>query len=46
MHNVLWGFGGRLVDDKNQVVINSPETIKAIEYMQQLSKTFMEGTAA
>jgi multiple sugar transport system substrate-binding protein len=45
MHNVLWGFGGKLVDEKNQVAINSPETIKAIEYMQQLSKTFIEGVA-
>jgi multiple sugar transport system substrate-binding protein len=45
MHNVLWGFGGRLVDEKNQVAINSPETIKAIEYMQQLAKTFIEGVA-
>ena len=46
MHNILWGFGGKLVDDKNVVAINSPETVKAIEYMQQLSKTFIEGTAA
>ena len=46
MHNILWGYGGKLVDDKNVVAINSPETIKAIEYMQQLSKTFIEGTAA
>jgi multiple sugar transport system substrate-binding protein len=45
MHNILWGFGGRLVDERNQVAINSPETIKAIEYMQQLSKTFIEGVA-
>jgi multiple sugar transport system substrate-binding protein len=46
MHNILWGFGGKLVDDKNKVAINSPETVKAIEYMQQLHKTFIEGTAA
>ena len=46
MHNILWGFGGKLVDDKNKVAINSPETVKAIEYMQQLYKTFIEGTAA
>ena len=46
MHNILWGFGGRLVNEKNQVAINSPETIKAIEYMQQLSKTFIEGVAS
>ncbi len=44
MHNILWGFGGKMVDEKNQVAINSPETIKAIEYLQQLSKTFIEGT--
>lgn len=46
MHNMLWGFGGRLVDEKNQVAINSPETIKAIEYVTELSKTFIEGCAA
>lgn len=46
MHNILWGFGGRLVNEKNQVAINSPETVKAIEYMQQLSKTFIEGVAS
>ena len=46
MHNILWGFGGRLVDDNNKVVINSPETVRAIEYMQQLSATFVEGCAA
>lgn len=46
MHNMLWGFGGKLVDDQNKVAINSPETVKAIEYVQQLSKTFIEGTAA
>ncbi len=46
MHNILWGFGGKLVDSNNKVTINSPETIRAIEYMQQLSKTFIEGTGA
>lgn len=46
MHNILWGFGGKLVDANNKVTINSPETIAAIEYMQQLSKTFVEGTGA
>jgi multiple sugar transport system substrate-binding protein len=43
MHNILWGHGGKLVDEKNKVVINSPETIAAIEYMNQLSKTFIDG---
>ena len=30
----------------NQVAINSPETVKAIEYVTELSKTFIEGCAA
>lgn len=46
MHNILWGFGGKLVDEHNKVAINSAETVRAIEYMQQLSKTFIEGTGA
>ena len=46
MHNILWGHGGRLVDENNRVVINSPETVRSIEYMQELAKTFIEGTAA
>jgi len=45
MHNILWGFGAKLVDEHNKVAINSPETVKAVEYMQQLSKTFIEGVA-
>ncbi len=43
-HNVLWGFGGKVTDEKNNVVINSPETVAAIEYMIELNKTFIEGT--
>jgi multiple sugar transport system substrate-binding protein len=43
-HNVLWGFGGKVVDEKNNVVINSPETVAAIEYMIELNKTFIDGT--
>ncbi len=29
---VVWAFGGKLVDANNKVVIDSPETIKALEY--------------
>ena len=43
-HNILWGFGAKVVDEKNKVVINSPQTIAAIEYMIELNKTFIEGT--
>jgi multiple sugar transport system substrate-binding protein len=43
-HWLLWSHGGRLVDEKNNVVINSPETIKALEYAKQLYETFVPGT--
>ncbi|HMA08266.1 MAG TPA: extracellular solute-binding protein, partial [Ramlibacter sp.] len=29
---LMWAFGGALVDKNNKVTINSPETIKALEY--------------
>ncbi|HUF21610.1 MAG TPA: ABC transporter substrate-binding protein [Burkholderiales bacterium] len=43
-HNVLWGFGGRAVDENNRPAINSRETLAAIEYMTELYQTFIEGT--
>jgi multiple sugar transport system substrate-binding protein len=45
MHNILWGFGGKLVDEKNNVTINSKETVAAIEYMRELAETFVPGVA-
>ena len=33
----------RSVDDKNKVVIDSPETIAALEYVKQLYATFIPG---
>ena len=41
---VVWAFGGKLVNEKNQVVINSPETIRALEYSKELYQTFVPGT--
>ncbi len=41
---LVWAFGGKLVNEKNQVVINSPETIKALEYAKELYATFVPGT--
>lgn len=41
---LIWAFGGKMVDDKNNVVINSPETIKALEYAKELYPTFAPGT--
>jgi multiple sugar transport system substrate-binding protein len=43
-HWLLWSHGGQMVDEKGNVTINSPETMKAIEYAQALYKTFIPGT--
>jgi multiple sugar transport system substrate-binding protein len=43
-HTVLWGFGGKMVDDDNKVVINSPETIAALEWVKELYQHFIPGT--
>ena len=41
---LVWSFGGKLVDANNKVVIDSPETIKALEYAKELYGTFAPGT--
>ncbi len=46
LHWALWSHGGNLVDKNDKVVINSPETAKALEYVKQLSETFIPGTAS
>ena len=38
LYPVLWSFGGRTVDEKGKVVINSAETAAAIEYVKKLYK--------
>jgi multiple sugar transport system substrate-binding protein len=43
-HWVVWAFGGKLVDQSNKVVIDSPETLKALEYAKELYATFVPGT--
>jgi len=43
-HWLMWSFGGALVDKDNRVVINSPETVKALEYSKELYETFVPGT--
>jgi multiple sugar transport system substrate-binding protein len=43
-HWLVWAHGGKLVDTKGNVVINSPETIAALEYSKQLYETFIPGT--
>ncbi|NCZ83413.1 MAG: carbohydrate ABC transporter substrate-binding protein, partial [Betaproteobacteria bacterium] len=43
-HWVVWAHGGAMVDKNNKVIINSPETIKALEYARELYATFVPGT--
>jgi multiple sugar transport system substrate-binding protein len=41
---LVWSHGGMLVDKNNKVVIDSPETLKALEYGKELYATFIPGT--
>jgi multiple sugar transport system substrate-binding protein len=43
-HWLVWAHGGKMVDKHNNVVINSPETIAALEYSKELYETFIPGT--
>ena len=43
-HWLIWAHGGKMVDKNNNVVINSPETIAALEYSKQMYETFVPGT--
>ena len=46
VHWALWSQGCNLVDKNDKVVLNSPETVKALEYCKALSDTFVAGTAS
>ena len=46
VHWALWSQGANLVDRNDKVIINSPETVKALEYVKELSQTFVPGTAS
>lgn len=41
---LVWAFGGMLVDKNNKVIIDSPETAKALDYGKELYATFIPGT--
>ena len=43
-HWVLWAHGGKVVDEHNNVVINSKETVAALEYAKAMYQTFIPGT--
>ena len=42
----LWSHGGNVVDKNDKVIINSPETEKALNYAKQLYANMIPGTAA
>ena len=46
VHWAFWSQGGNLVDKNDKVIVNSPETVKALEYCKALSDTFIPGTAS
>jgi multiple sugar transport system substrate-binding protein len=46
LHWILWGHNGWTVDKDDKVIINSPETLKALEYCKALSDTFISGVAS
>jgi len=45
-HWLLWSHGGKMVDKDDNVTINSPETIAALEYARELGETFLPGCAS
>src|SRR3989442_14584182 len=40
VHWCLWAHGGNVVDAKDKVILNSPETEKALTYAKQLYESF------
>jgi multiple sugar transport system substrate-binding protein len=46
LHWMLWGHGAYTVDKNDKVIINSPETMKALEYTKALTDTFIPGVAS
>ena len=46
LHWALWGHGAYTVDKDDKVIINSPETAKALDYVKALSDTFIPGVAS
>jgi multiple sugar transport system substrate-binding protein len=42
----LWAFGGNIVDEHDKVILNSPETVKALEWAKQLYDNMVPGVAS
>ncbi|HYN58994.1 MAG TPA: ABC transporter substrate-binding protein [Rubrivivax sp.] len=41
---LMWAFGGQLVDANNKVVVDSLQTLRALEYGKELYASFIPGT--
>lgn len=41
---MLWSHGGALVDDDGKVILNSKETVNALNYVKELYPSFVSGT--
>ena len=46
VHWCLWSHGGQTVDANDKVILNSPETAKALEFAKTLYGTMIPGTAS
>ncbi|MDO9414131.1 MAG: ABC transporter substrate-binding protein [Pseudolabrys sp.] len=46
VHWALWSHGGNVVDKSDKVVINSPETVKALEYAKELTAAMIPGVGS
>jgi multiple sugar transport system substrate-binding protein len=46
IHWCLWAHGGNIVDKNDKVIINSPETEKALIYAKQLYENMVPGVAS
>lgn len=46
IHWALWSHDAYLVDANEKIVINSPETAKALDYVKSLYETFIPGTVS
>ncbi len=46
VHWCLWSHGGSLVDENDQVIIDSPETEAALNYAKSLYESWIPGTAS
>ena len=42
---MLWGHGGKVADETGKIAINSPETLRALDYARALYASFIDGTA-